>query len=72
MRVIVGRVINGKVIVDVPLEEGATVAVVAAEEEEMFKLDEAAEVGILAALAEADRGVFVDGKELLQELRSQR
>lgn len=69
MRVVVGTVIDGKVVVDAPLEEGATVAVVTGETEP-FDLDETAKQALLLALAEAEQGVLVDGKALLRELRS--
>lgn len=71
MRVMLGKVVGGKVIVDAALEEGATVTVVDRGSEAAFELDDDSEADILAAMEEADRGEFVDGEGLLRELRSQ-
>ena len=66
----VGKVIDGKIVVDTPLEEGSTVTVVTTHGEGSFELDAESESALLEAVAEADRGVFVDGDDLLRELRS--
>jgi hypothetical protein len=69
MRIATGKVVDGKVVVDgEPLAEGATVAVVSADENETFDIsdDDAAE--LLAAIAEADRGDGIDGDAFLDEL----
>jgi len=69
MRVSTGRVVAGKVIVEgLPLEEGTTVTVLAREDTETFELGPAEEAALLAAIAEADRGDFVDGAEILAKL----
>ena len=66
MRVARGRVVSGKVVVEgPPLEEGATVTVIAAGDAETFELGPAEEEALLAAVAEADRGDLVDGGEVL-------
>jgi len=70
MRVARGRVVSGKVVVEgPPLEEGATVTVIAAEDAETFELGPAEEETLLAAVAEADRGDLVDSGEVLATLR---
>jgi hypothetical protein len=57
MKVITGKVIAGRIVIEgEPLEEGATVTVLAPERDEAFALDAQAEAALLAAMAEADRG----------------
>jgi len=69
MRVSTGKVVAGKVVVEgPPLEEGATVTILAPEDAETFELGPAEEAALLAAIAEADRGEFVEGAEVLAKL----
>ena len=64
MRVASGTVVAGKVVIDgEPLPEGATVTVVAPERDEAFELNAEEEQELLAAIAEADRGEFVDAED---------
>jgi hypothetical protein len=71
MKVITGKVVAGKVVIEgEPLEEGCTVTVLAREQDEAFELDVEAEAALLAAIAEADRGEVITGKELLSKLRN--
>ena len=63
------RVSTGKVVVErPPLEEGATVTILGPEDAETFELGPAEEAALLAAIAEADRGEFVGGDEVLAKL----
>jgi hypothetical protein len=69
MRIATGKVVAGKVVVDgLPLEEGATVTVIAPENAESFELSSADEAALLAAIAEADSGDLVDADEILADL----
>ena len=69
MRVSTGKVVAGKVVVEgPPLEEGATVTILAPENAETFELGPTEEAALLAAIAEADRGEFVGGAEVLAKL----
>jgi hypothetical protein len=69
MRITTGKVVAGKIVVDdAPLEEGATVTVLAPESGETFKLDPAEEAELLAAIAEIESGLSVDGDGLLKSL----
>jgi len=71
MKVITGTVVDGKV--EVPsdaLEEGAPVAILAPDPDEPIQLTPAEEQDLLAAVEEIRRGEFVDGHDLLNELRS--
>ncbi|MGH2759766.1 MAG: hypothetical protein ACRDKJ_09395 [Actinomycetota bacterium] len=71
MKMFTTRVINGRL--DVPegaVAEGAVVTVlVPDEDDEGFTLSEAEETELLAAIAACERGEFVDGWQLLRELK---
>jgi hypothetical protein len=70
MRVTTGTVVNGKI--EIPGEsfaEGTTVTILAREDRESFTLGPEAEAELLESIAEADRGEFISGDELLRELR---
>ena len=70
MKVITGKVVAGKIVVEgEPLEEGSTVTVLAPEQDETFVLDLDAEAALLAALAEADRNEVIAAEELLSRLQ---
>jgi len=69
MELTVGKVVDGKVVVEgSPLEEGATVAVVI-KGDETFTATAEEEQELLEAMAQAERGEVVDGWELLQQIR---
>lgn len=69
MRVVSGKVIAGRIIVEgAPFEEGANVTVIATEGSETFELGTEDEATLLAAIAEVTRGEIVDGLELLAKL----
>lgn len=69
MQVATGTVVNGKIVLeDVPLVEGAVVAVVTRGADEHFSLTEAEEAELLEAMAEIERGEYVSLEELLQSL----
>ncbi len=70
MKVVTGKVVAGRIVIEgEPLEEGATVTVLAPGRDETFTLDAQAETALLAAMAEADRGEVVSGEETLNRLR---
>ena len=69
MKVMTARVVDGKIDVgNTPLEEGARVAVLISEGPG-FELSEADQEELEEALAEIERDEFVDGRELLRELK---
>ena len=69
MRIATGKVVSGKVVVEGdPLEEGATVTVLAPEGEKSFELTEAQEAELLASIGEAETGSTVSGADLLRDL----
>jgi len=70
MKVVSGKVVDGRIVVEgEPLEEGCTVTVLAPERDEAFVLDAEAQAALLAAIGEADRGETISSEQLLDELR---
>jgi hypothetical protein len=70
MKVITGKVVAGRIVIEgEPLKEGSTVTVLAPEQEEAFELNAEAEAALLTAIAEADRGEVITGKQVLSKLR---
>ena len=69
MRIATGRVVSGKIVVEgEPLEEGATVTILARESDETFELTPDEEAKLLESLAEADRGETVSAEALVRSL----
>ena len=71
MKVMTGKVVDGKVDIPADLEEGSTVAILVPDEGG-FTLSPDEEQELAEAIAEIDRGEFVDGDALLAELRDRR
>jgi hypothetical protein len=69
MRAATGTVVNGKIVLeDMPLDEGAVVALVTRGADERFSLTEAQETELLEAVAEIERGEYVSLEDLLLSL----
>ncbi len=71
MKVITGKVVNGKV--ELPsgaVAEGSSVAVVATDESEPVVLTPADERELTEAIEAIARGEYVDGDELLERLKT--
>jgi len=71
MKVITGRVVGGKIEVEAELREGTPVAVLA-QDEAGFRLTGEEEEELASALAAIRRGEYIDGHELLAELKGQK
>ena len=70
MKVVTGRVVEGKVVLEgEPLAEGSVVTVVAREDDETFEVSLEEERALLEAIAQADRGQVVSWEELREQLR---
>ena len=70
MRIATGKVVSGKVVVEgEPLAEGATVTVLAPDEES-FELAPEQEALLLASIEEAERGQLVEGASVVRDLGS--
>jgi hypothetical protein len=69
MKIATGKVVGGKVVLDgVTLEEGASVTVLARDDESGFTLTPEEEAELLLSMAEADRGETVSAGEVLKKL----
>jgi hypothetical protein len=68
MKVITGRVVDGSISLGGDLPEGAVVAILASDETGL-QLDPAQEAELLAALQEIKSGQFIEGTELIRELK---
>ncbi|MEA2465669.1 MAG: hypothetical protein QOJ98_3416 [Acidobacteriota bacterium] len=68
MKVIAGQAVGGKIEIETDLQEGTPVAILAAGESG-FQLTPAEEDELVTALNDIRRGDFVDGRELLRELK---
>lgn len=72
MRITKGTVVGGQIVVEgEPLREGTTVTILFPEER-TFRLNDADEAALLAAIAEADRGEALDADDVLSQLRNPR
>ena len=73
MKIATGKVIGGMVVVDgAPLEEGASVTVLARDDEAGFTLSPDEEAEMLLSIAQADRGETISDEELLAKLARRR
>jgi hypothetical protein len=69
MKVATGKVVEGKVVLDgVSLEEGASVTVLAEDDDGSFALTPEQEQELLLSIAEVDRGETVSAEEVLAKL----
>ena len=69
MRIASGKVVSGKVVVDgEPLAEGATVTVLAPDDDETFGLIPEEESLLLASIREAEQGRVVEASAVLRAL----
>jgi len=72
VRVTTGQVVGGRIeLPDESIAEGTVVTILVPENRETFTLAPEAEAALLAVIeeAEADRGSFISGEEVLRELR---
>ena len=70
MQIASGKVVDGRVELDGELPEGASVTVIARDDDETFEVDPATEKMLLDAIAQCKRGDTIPLTQLLPELRS--
>lgn len=68
MKVITGRVVDGSISLNGDLPEGAVVAILASDEAGLH-IDPSQEAELSAALEEIRSGQFIEGAQLVRELR---
>ena len=71
MQMASGKVVDGRVELDGELPEGASVTVIARDEDETFEADPAIEKMLLDAITQCERGDTVPSKKVLSRLRRQ-
>ena len=70
MQIASGRVVDGQVVVEGELPEGAEVTLLALDGEEEFEVDAALEAVLLESIAQGQRGETIPAEDLLREMRS--
>jgi hypothetical protein len=70
MQIASGKVIDGRVVVEAELPEGADVTLIALDGEETFEVSPELEAIILESIAQGQRGEVISAEELLRELRT--
>ncbi len=69
MRITSGRVIDGRVVYEGELPEGAAVTLLA-EDEETFEVSAELKAVLLESIAQCERGETISAEDLLREMRS--
>ncbi len=73
MKVMTGKVVGGRVVVEgVALDEGTSVTVLARDGDDGFTLSAEEEAELLLSIAEADRGETIPAEEVLDRLARRR
>jgi hypothetical protein len=70
MQIASGKVIDGQVVIDGELPEGAEVTLLALDGEETFEVDAELEAVLLESIAQGQRGETISADALIQEMRS--
>lgn len=70
MQIASGRVIDGRVVIDGDLPEGAEVTLLALDGEETFEVDAELEAVLLESIAQGKRGETISAEALFEEMRS--
>jgi hypothetical protein len=65
-----GKVVNGQVVVEAELPEGAEITLIALDGEETFEVTPELKALLLESIAQGARGETISADELLEELRS--
>ncbi|HEV7238629.1 MAG TPA: hypothetical protein VGQ36_05260 [Thermoanaerobaculia bacterium] len=70
MRIASGKVVNGKVVYEGQLPEGADVTLLAHEPEETFEVTPELKAALLESIAQCERGETISADELVREMLS--
>ncbi len=70
MQIASGKVIDGQVVIDGELPEGADVTLLALDGEETFEVDAELEAVLLESIAQGRRRETISAEALIQEMRS--
>jgi hypothetical protein len=70
MQIASGKVVNGQVVVEAELPEGADVTLIALDGEETFAVSSELKAILLESIAQGARGETISAEELFAELRN--
>ena len=70
MQIASGKVVNGRVVVEAELPEGAEVMLLALDGEETFEVDAELEAVLLESIAQGERGETISAEKLIREMRN--
>ncbi len=70
MQITSGKVVDGHVVVEAELPEGADVTLIALDGEETFEVSPELEAILLESIAQGQRGDTISAEDLLRELRT--
>lgn len=70
MQIASGKVVNGQVVVEAELPEGAEVTLLTLDGEEAFEVEDELEAILLESIAQGKRGEKISADDLLREMRS--
>ena len=70
MQITSGKVVDGHLVVEAELPEGADVTLIALDGEETFEVSPELEAILLESIAQGQRGDTISAENLLRELRS--
>jgi hypothetical protein len=70
MQIASGKVVDGQVVVEGDLPEGADVTLLALDGEEEFEVGAELEAVLLESIAQGQRGKTISAEDLLREIRS--
>jgi hypothetical protein len=65
-----GKVVQGQIVYEGDLPEGAGVTLIAREDEETFEVSPELRAVLLESIAQCERGEMISSDELLREMRS--
>ena len=69
MQIASGRIVNGQIVVEAELPEGAEVTLIALDGEELFEVSPELKAVLLESIAQGARGETISADELFEELR---
>ena len=69
MQIASGKVVNGQVVVEADLPEGAELTLIALDGEETFEVSPELKAVLLESIAQGARGETIAAEELFEELR---
>jgi hypothetical protein len=70
MQIASGKVVNGRVVIEAELPEGADVTLIALDDDETFEVSPELEAILLESIAQGERGETIGADDLIRELRN--